>query len=130
MKLWSLRFGGAEASVCSFFSHCVLSKRYIYDANASRQSATEINMILLSIHATDAICTIFFGMMFSRTMESNDCSNTNDTFDFSWKATQNIKEVPLISVLKKIISFKESKVWRHWLTYVRLWEEWLTIILP
>ena len=76
-------FGGAEASVCSFFLHCLISKLYIYDANASRQSATEINMILLSIHATDAICTIFFGMMFSRTIESNDCSNINDTFDFS-----------------------------------------------
>lgn len=130
MKLWSLGFGGAEASVCSFFLHCLISKLYIYDANANRQSATEINMILLSIHATDAICTIFFGMMFSRTMESNDCSNINDTFDFSWKATQNIKEVPLISILKKISSFKTSKLLRCWLTYVRLWEEWLTVILP
>lgn len=73
-------FGGVEASVCSLSLHCVIFKLHIYDANASRQSATEINMILLSIHATDAICTIFFGMMFNRTMEINDCSNINDTF--------------------------------------------------
>lgn len=83
MKLLNLSFGGGEASVCSLSSHCVISKLYIYDANASRQSATEINMILLSIHSTDAICTIFFGMVFNRTMESNDCSNINDTFDFN-----------------------------------------------
>lgn len=68
MKWLSLSFAGAEASVCSLFLHCVISKLCIYDANASRQSATEINMILLSIHATDAICTKFFGMMFNRTM--------------------------------------------------------------
>jgi hypothetical protein len=54
-----------------------MSKLYIYDiydANGSRQSANEINTILLGIHATDTICTIFFGMMLNRTIESNDCS--------------------------------------------------------
>lgn len=92
MKLWSLGFGGAEASVCSFFLHCVISKLYIYDANTSRQSATEIILILLSIHATDAICTIFFGMMFSKTMESNDCSNINDTLISAEKQPKTSKK--------------------------------------
>lgn len=104
MKLSSLSFGGVKASVCSqISSHCVISKLYIYDiydANSSRQSASESNTILLSIHATDAICTIFLEMTFNRTIESNDCSNMNDTFDFNWKATLNTKEVTIISVLK------------------------------
>lgn len=122
MKLLSLSFSGGEASVCSLSLHCVVSKLYIYDANASRQSATKINMILLSIHSTDAICTIFFGMVFNRTMESNDCSNINGTFDFNWKATLSTKEVPVISVLKKVLYiYRTSK------THVCLQEEWPTV---
>lgn len=83
MKLLSLSFGGAEEPVCSFSSHCVVSKVYIYDANDGGQPATEIKKIWLSIHGADAIYTIFFVMMFNSTMEHNDCSDMNDTFDFN-----------------------------------------------
>ena len=109
MKLWSLGFGGAEASVCSFFLHCVISKLYIYDANASRQSATEINMILLSIHATDAICTIFFGMMFSKTMESNDCSNINDTLISAEKQPKTSKKYHYYQFWRKSAHLRHQK---------------------
>lgn len=62
---------------------CVKSELYIsdiYDANASRQSATEINMILFSIQATGSICIIFPKLIFYRTIETNDCSDINDTW--------------------------------------------------
>lgn len=63
----------------------------------------EINMILLSIHATDTTWIIFFVMMFNSTMESNDCSDMNDTFDFNWKRALSIKEAPVIPSVKKVL---------------------------
>lgn len=133
MKLLNLSFGEVKASVYSQIClHCVISKLYIYDiydANSSRQSASEINTILLSIHATDAICTMFFEMTFNRTIESNDCSNINDTFDFNWKATLNTKEVTIMSVLKKFLCIWNCKSWKHLFTHVSLQKEWAVTVV-
>lgn len=41
--------------------------------------------------------------MFDSTMESNDCSDMNNTFDFNWKTTLVTKELPIILGLEKVL---------------------------
>lgn len=80
-------------------------------------------MILFSIYVIDVICIIFFGMMFNRIMEINDCLNINDIFYLNWKVILNGKEVLVMLVLKKVLciwSIRNMKIFIDLYKFVRI----------